>query len=77
MNKNKVFFTSDTHFSHSDCIKYDGRPFKDATEMNNTIIANWNKKVPKDGIVFHLGDLGMPPLGVLVNILYSLNGKIF
>jgi calcineurin-like phosphoesterase family protein len=77
MNKTKIFFTSDTHFSHTNCIKYDNRPFKDADEMNNVMIDNWNKKVPKDGIVFHNGDLGMQPLDVLVDILYSLNGKIF
>jgi calcineurin-like phosphoesterase family protein len=77
MNKNKIFFTSDTHFNHGNCIKYDNRPFKDVNEMNETIITNWNKRVPKDGYVFHNGDIGMPSLKQLVDILYRLNGKIF
>lgn len=52
----KVFFTSDTHFGHSNIIKYCNRPFKDKDEMNETLISNWNKVVPEDGIVIHCGD---------------------
>lgn len=41
----KTFFTSDTHFYHSNIIKYCLRPFADAHEMNETLIANWNNVV--------------------------------
>ena len=41
----KTFFTSDTHFYHSNIIKYCNRPFADAQDMNETLIANWNNVV--------------------------------
>ena len=34
----------------------DSRPFKDVEHMNETLIANWNRVVGPDNIVFHLGD---------------------
>jgi len=51
-----VFFTSDSHFSHHNIIRYCFRPFKDITEMNETIISNWNRVVRPKDIIFHLGD---------------------
>ena len=52
----KIFFTSDSHWYHENIIKFCDRPFKDIEEMNWKLIDNWNKKVPQDGLVFHLGD---------------------
>lgn len=52
----KIFMTSDTHWNHSNILKFCDRPFKDVEEMNQKLIENWNKKVPHDGLVFHLGD---------------------
>ena len=52
----KVFFTSDTHFNHTNILKFCDRPFKNVEEMNETMIANWNCIVGMDDDVFHLGD---------------------
>lgn len=52
-----IFFTSDTHYSHSNVIKYSNRPFKDAQEMNRAMIDNWNSVVTENDEVYVLGDL--------------------
>lgn len=72
----KVFFTSDTHFCHSNIIRFCHRPFKDAEEMNETIIANWNSVVAPDDHVFHLGDFCFGGAAEWTKILNRLNGKI-
>ena len=50
------YYISDLHIGHDNAIKYDGRPFADINEMNNTIIANWNDRVQHDDTVYILGD---------------------
>lgn len=77
LDKNNIWFTSDTHFGHENIIKYCNRPFKDVKEMNQRLVDNWNAVVPKDGMVFHLGDFAMG-LNVksVMHILNSLNGNI-
>ena len=73
----KVFFTSDTHFYHSNIINFCGRPFKNVEVMNETLIANWNSVVGPDDIVFHLGDFCLGGSAEWINILNRLNGKIY
>ena len=41
----RVFFTSDTHFNHTNIIRYCDRPFKSTDEMNEKLIGNWNSAV--------------------------------
>lgn len=49
--------TSDTHFGHESCLRFDRRPFSSADEMDMALIENWNQKVKnKNADVFHLGD---------------------
>lgn len=72
----KVFFTSDTHWGHGNIIKFCDRPFKDVEEMNYKLIENWNKKVPQDGLVFHLGDFAWGGSDMWKNIRQQLNGEI-
>jgi len=114
INKEDVYFTSDTHFSHGNILKYSNRSFmneheqsvvdeyrshvwgedelldeemsdryrglrisRDSIEkMDEAMIENWNKKVPKNGSVFHLGDVSFNTQRALA-IIPRLNGKIY
>lgn len=51
-----VFFSADHHFGHSGIIRNAGRPFADASEMDEVLIANWNARIRPDSIVYYLGD---------------------
>jgi calcineurin-like phosphoesterase family protein len=74
-DKEKLFFTSDTHFFHKNIIKYCDRPFTSVEEMNEQIVENWNSVVPKDGVVFHLGDVSLTASPkALKSLLDRLNG---
>ena len=74
---NLTFFTSDSHWGHKRIIELCKRPFKDVEEMNNSLIKNWNKVVPKNGIVFHLGDFAFGGSELWNKVLDQLNGKIY
>ena len=71
-----IFFTSDSHYFHENIIKFCDRPFKDVEEMNYKLIDNWNKKVPHDGLVFHLGDFAWGGYDQWKSIRNQLNGEI-
>jgi calcineurin-like phosphoesterase family protein len=110
----KVYFTSDTHFSHGNILKYSNRPYMNGYEQgivdrynahqygvdsgtdiaieteyrrlrlspetvdkhDEALIANWNAKVPHDGIVYHLGDVCFNEKKAR-GIISRLNGQIF
>lgn len=71
-----IYFTSDTHFNHNKIIEYCHRPFNDVEEMNEVIIANWNRVVQPEDHVFHLGDFAMGGVDEWNAILDRLSGKI-
>ena len=73
---NRIFFTSDTHFNHEHILKFCNRPFETLESMNETIINNWNKVVPADGLVFHLGDFAWGDYNGWKKIRETLNGEI-
>lgn len=68
-----VYFTSDSHFYHSNIIKYCNRPFKDVEEMNNKLLQNWNERVTPDDIIYCLGDFGFSAESN--KILMRMNGE--
>ena len=73
----KYFFTSDTHFYHTNIIKYCNRPFADAVEMTNKLIDNWNSKIQPGDMVYHLGDFTFGQDSMVVTSLLSrLQGDI-
>lgn len=69
----RVFVTSDTHFGHMNIIRYCGRPFTDAQEMNNEIVARWNSTVTPEDLVIHCGDFALSDKSNL-NLVSKLNG---
>ena len=74
--EDKVFFTADTHFFHRNINAIMRRPYKDMDEMIETMIRLWNVVVPKDGIVFHLGDVSFGKPDETMGVLGQLNGTI-
>lgn len=51
-----IYLIGDTHFDHQNIIEYCNRPFRDAQEMNEAMIKNWNDTVKEGDIVYFLGD---------------------
>lgn len=73
---NKVFMISDTHFGHTNIIKYENRPFESVKEMDDALINNWNSVVRKNDIVYHLGDFAFNyDEEKLTSLLSRLNGR--
>ena len=73
----RIFFTADTHFGHENIIRFCNRPFVSIEEHDKELIRRWNAKVPKNGIVFHLGDVGFGDTKRIHDILTELNGSIY
>ena len=73
-----IWFTSDCHFNHKKILEYEAksRPFDNTSDMNETIISNWNNKVNKEDDIYVLGDFFMGCLEDIEPILSRLKGKI-
>lgn len=54
-----TFFTADLHFGHTNVIRYAGRPFADADEMDATLIERWNATVSPADTVYVVGDVAL------------------
>ena len=70
-----IYFTSDLHFYHDKIIRHCDRPFRDAQEMNEKIIQNWNNTVSPDDEVYILGDVTMKGPEQAFAVLSRLAGK--
>ena len=68
----RIFFIADTHFGEEAIILYENRPFKNAKEMDEALIKNWNSKVNSNDIVYIVGDFGAK--GCESEYLLRLNG---
>lgn len=71
----KIFYISDTHFGHTHIIRYDNRPFMNATEMEETIIKRWNEIVGDKDTVYILGDFSWYKEAQTLDILNRLTGQ--
>lgn len=71
-----TWWTSDTHFSHANIIKYTQRPFADTDEMNRELTSRWNAVVAPTDVVWHLGDLALGrDIEQQVMMTAALNGR--
>jgi calcineurin-like phosphoesterase family protein len=69
-NTTQVFFCSDPHYNHKSLVRgtsnwEDKSPCRDFTtleEHDDTLVANINKTVPVNGVLFCLGDWSFGPL---------------
>lgn len=70
----KIFYISDPHYYHKNIIDFDERNFFTVTEMNNTLIQNWNSVVNNEDEVYILGDVSWGNLQETKEILIQLKG---
>lgn len=73
------FIISDTHFYHKKIVEYE--PMRvawgsDSNLMSEHMIAEWNRVVPRDARVLHLGDFCLGNSELLHHVCSILNGKI-
>ncbi len=73
---NDIFVTGCHHFGHENIIKYCNRPFQSTSEMDLTMIGNWNGVVGPGDLVFHLGDFTLGNPNQAKGYFKQLNGDI-
>ena len=67
-----IWFTSDNHFFHKKMTAIRG--FASPEEMNEALIANWNRVVKPTDTVYNLGDFSFTNLAKTKEIKQRLNG---
>lgn len=71
----KVFYISDMHIGHKNCLSFDNRPFMTIEEQDNEIIKRWNSVVTIDDDVWILGDISWYSPEKTIQIFNQLNGN--
>ena len=68
----EIFFIADTHFGHTNIIKYCERPFETVEEHDDCIKSNWNDKIPvKKSKVYILGDFAFKSPDKFIRCLHG------
>lgn len=67
--------TADHHFGHANIIRYEGRPFADAADMDAAMVERWNRVVHPDDTVFHLGDFALASKARTRELVAALHGR--
>ena len=82
----RIFVIADTHFGHSNIIKFtndqgeiirkdlNGNAFNNVHEHDELIIRLWNETVFPEDHVYHLGDVGFTNFPYIKDIFDKLNG---
>jgi calcineurin-like phosphoesterase family protein len=78
-----IWLISDTHFFHSNILKFTdengelirGNRFTDVDDMNQQMLENWNSVVKPGDKVYHLGDVMMGDKEEFKKYWSKLNGK--
>ena len=68
------YYISDLHFGHQSILSLCNRPFQSVSDMNKTLIKNWNQKVTAQDDIYIIGDL-FYEAEKPEDILSELNGK--
>ena len=69
------YYISDPHFDYVPILEQAQRPFSSISEMNETLIDNWNRTVSDSDTVYLLGDLCGHGLPIPEDHLSRLKGK--
>lgn len=70
----KTYFTSDCFFGRN--LTAIERGFASAEELLDVYVDNWNSRVNKNDVVYHLGNFSWDPISSEAALIH-LNGKIF
>lgn len=73
---NRLYFTSDLHFCHDREFIWAERGFKSVSEMNETIIRNWNSMIDENDDCYVLGDIMLGDNTQGLKCLKQLRGHI-
>lgn len=71
-----IWFTADHHLGHENILSFCNRPFASVDEMNNALVAAWNKVVAPGDTVYHLGDFTLSYRPAAAAFFSRLNGYI-
>ena len=69
----KIWVTSDTHFGHTNIIKYCNRPYSNVAEMDNALITNINSLVAQEDTLIHAGDFCFGDYNAIINYRKRIN----
>ncbi len=70
-----IRYLADMHFDYESILAYDNRPFDSTEEMNEALVANWNRVVAPDDLTWILGDFCAGDASRWALHLQRLNGK--
>jgi calcineurin-like phosphoesterase family protein len=69
-----IYYIADLHIGHENVLRFDARPFADVTEMNETLIRNWNERVTDADTVYVLGDAFWKNEAYSIQVMQQLHG---